>query len=156
MNRIDAKCAQVAEQTLGPAHGEAYIVRWTLAQDPTQCTYLGDNGVWTVHREQAGAFSRDEAERNAAAINAQPTDYPGTAEVLPAMPARERLFVSIIRGGQHYVFLYTPATARDVIRVFARFAADPELAFTWHDAATLTKRVKESHDFTTWEGWPLP
>jgi hypothetical protein len=45
--------------------------------------------------------------------------------------------------GQQYVFIFDDAQRCLIMRQFAQFAADPELSFTWYDAAILTQRVRQ-------------
>ncbi len=51
--------------------------------------------------------------------------------------------LAMIKGDDRYVFLYTDDQSRDALRMLGRFAADPELNFTWYDAAVLSKKVRE-------------
>lgn len=37
---------------------------------------------------------------------------------------------------------YTDETRADVLKTFGRFASDPELSFSWYDAAALAHRVR--------------
>lgn len=47
-------------------------------------------------------------------------------------------------GGEYYVFSFSEHTRREVLRMFGRMAADPNLNFSWRDAAILAKRVRET------------
>lgn len=47
------------------------------------------------------------------------------------------------RGGEHYVWVWRDDQSSEVIRSFGRFASNPELSFTWYDAAVLAKKVRE-------------
>ena len=40
------------------------------------------------------------------------------------------------------MFLYDDADRAELLRVFGRFAATPDLSFTWYDAATLSDFVR--------------
>lgn len=42
---------------------------------------------------------------------------------------------------EKYVFLYDDESALQLLRQLGKSAADPELSFTWYDAAILAKRV---------------
>ena len=44
---------------------------------------------------------------------------------------------------ERYVFIYGDENPHNLLRVFGRFAANPELSFNWNDAAVLTRKVKE-------------
>lgn len=47
-------------------------------------------------------------------------------------------------SGHVYVFVWDgrPDSLRELLRAFGRFASDPDLDFTWHDAAILTRGVR--------------
>jgi hypothetical protein len=66
--------------------------------------------------------------------------------------------LALVRDGQKYVFLYDDHSIETVLAQLAAFAEDPELDFTWCDAAMLTERVRqlqaseqtaESEDFSS-------
>jgi hypothetical protein len=66
--------------------------------------------------------------------------------------------LALVRDGQKYVFLYDDNSIETVLAQLAEFADDPELDFTWYDAAMLTERVRqlqaseqtaESEDFSS-------
>jgi hypothetical protein len=46
-------------------------------------------------------------------------------------------------NGQRFVFLYDDASTREVLQTLGRFAANPDLDFTWFDAAVLSQRVRQ-------------
>lgn len=56
-----------------------------------------------------------------------------------------RQFVfAIAKGASRYVFfLHDAASLFALYRVLGAFAADPELDFTWHDAAVLSYRASQ-------------
>jgi len=51
--------------------------------------------------------------------------------------------LAMARAGQRYVFLYDDVSSETLREKLAEFAEDPELDFTWHDAATLARRVRQ-------------
>ena len=51
--------------------------------------------------------------------------------------------LALVRDGQRYVFLYDDNSVETVLEKLAEFAADPELDFTWYDAANLSQRVRD-------------
>jgi hypothetical protein len=51
--------------------------------------------------------------------------------------------LAMVRDGQRYVFLYDDVSVDTLREKLAEFAEDPELDFTWHDAATLARRVRQ-------------
>lgn len=60
---------------------------------------------------------------------------------------RDRLadlqFIALHKGPEQYLFFYTDATRKDVLRAFGAHAANPLLSFSWEDAAVLGKAVRE-------------
>lgn len=53
--------------------------------------------------------------------------------------------LAIVKGKERYVFMYNEKNREEVLRTFARYASDPELSFSWYDAAVLTQRVQREH-----------
>ncbi|HQX50549.1 MAG TPA: hypothetical protein PLY87_22455 [Planctomycetaceae bacterium] len=51
--------------------------------------------------------------------------------------------LALVRDGQRYIFLYDDSSVQQVLTQLAEFASDPELDFTWYDAATLSQRVRD-------------
>ena len=50
--------------------------------------------------------------------------------------------LALVKGKERYVFMYSDKNRNDVLESFARYASDPELSFSWYDAAVLTQRVR--------------
>lgn len=46
------------------------------------------------------------------------------------------------KGEERYIFLYHDDRYDEVQRSFGRFASNPDLAFSWHDAAIMSQRVR--------------
>ena len=51
--------------------------------------------------------------------------------------------LALVRDGQRYVFMYDDNSVETVLSSLAAFASDPELDFTWYDAAMLSQRVRQ-------------
>src|SRR5260370_14670247 len=49
--------------------------------------------------------------------------------------------VALRKMGETFVFFYDDEDAEATIRTLAQFAADPDLNFSWHDAAVLSRDV---------------
>lgn len=54
--------------------------------------------------------------------------------------------LAVVKGKERYVFLYADAKRGDALRVMARYAANPDLSFSWRDAATLSRRMNTKHE----------
>jgi hypothetical protein len=51
--------------------------------------------------------------------------------------------LALVKGEERYVFLFDDAHRTEMLRTLGRFAVNPELSFTWTDAAHLSAKVKE-------------
>ena len=51
--------------------------------------------------------------------------------------------LALLKGEERYVFLYDDHSLDQVLQTLGRYAADPELSFTWYDAAVLSQRVRQ-------------
>lgn len=52
--------------------------------------------------------------------------------------------LALVKGEEKFIFLYDDANRTETLRTLGRFAADPELDFSWYDAAVLSKRIRDS------------
>ncbi|MEN1678019.1 MAG: hypothetical protein AAGJ46_00390 [Planctomycetota bacterium] len=50
--------------------------------------------------------------------------------------------LALVKGNERYVFLYDDSQQAEALRALGRQASDPELSFTWHDAAILSKKIR--------------
>ena len=50
--------------------------------------------------------------------------------------------LALVKDSERYVFLYDDDSYGDLLETLGRYAADPELSFTWYDAAVLSQRVR--------------
>lgn len=50
--------------------------------------------------------------------------------------------LALVRDGHRYVFLYDDNSIESVLTTLGEYASDPELDFTWYDAAVLSQRVR--------------
>jgi hypothetical protein len=51
--------------------------------------------------------------------------------------------LAMIKGEEKYVFLYSEENRIEMLRTLGRYAADPELSFSWYDAAIMSKKIRE-------------
>jgi hypothetical protein len=54
--------------------------------------------------------------------------------------------LALVKGSERYVFLYDDDSLRSLLQTLGRYAADPELSFTWYDAAILSQKVRRLRD----------
>ena len=65
--------------------------------------------------------------------------------------------LALVRDGHRYVFLYDDNSIETVLSTLSDYASDPELDFTWHDAAVLAQRVRKLREqrMLTEDSWSL-
>ncbi len=69
---------------------------------------------------------------------------------------RELNVLALIKGEDKYVFLFDDANRVETLRMLGRYAADPELNFTWYDAAMLSQRIRDMATLEQANKRPLP
>lgn len=57
--------------------------------------------------------------------------------------SKEINVLALIKGEERYIFLYDDNNRTETLRTLGRFAADPQLSFSWYDAAVMSKKVRE-------------
>ena len=51
--------------------------------------------------------------------------------------------LALVKGKERYVFLYNESNRAETLRILGRYASNPELSFTWYDAAVLSQRIRQ-------------
>jgi hypothetical protein len=51
--------------------------------------------------------------------------------------------LALVKGEERYVFLFDDASRAATLRVLGRYASNPELSFTWYDAAVLSQKIRQ-------------
>jgi hypothetical protein len=51
--------------------------------------------------------------------------------------------IALIKGSEQYVFLYDENNRAETLRTLGRYASNPELSFTWYDAAVLSQKIRQ-------------
>ncbi|MFN3191023.1 MAG: hypothetical protein ACE361_10910 [Aureliella sp.] len=51
--------------------------------------------------------------------------------------------LAMMKGEERYVFLFDDKNRVETLRTLGRYAADPELSFTWYDAAVMSKKIRD-------------
>ena len=65
--------------------------------------------------------------------------------------------LALVKGAERYVFLYDDSSRAETLRVLGRYASNPELSFTWYDAAVLSQKIRqESRKATSVRRFDLP
>ncbi len=65
--------------------------------------------------------------------------------------------LALVKGTERYVFLYDDTSRAETLRTLGRYASNPELSFTWYDAAVLSQKIhQESQKQTPHSRFDLP
>lgn len=59
----------------------------------------------------------------------------------------EKLLIHL-KPDEFYSFIFDRETATDALRMTGRLAANPDLAFNWHDAALVAQKIRSISDTT--------
>jgi len=51
--------------------------------------------------------------------------------------------LALVKGVERYIFLYDDANRAETLRTLRRYAQNPELSFTWCDAAMLSQKIRQ-------------
>lgn len=52
--------------------------------------------------------------------------------------------LALVKGEEKFIFLFDDANRDATLRQLAHFAADPEINFSWYDAATLCRKIRDA------------
>ena len=52
--------------------------------------------------------------------------------------------VAIVKGDERYVFMFDDDSRAEALRTLGRYASNPELSFSWYDAAVLSQKIRKS------------
>ena len=52
--------------------------------------------------------------------------------------------LALVKGEERYIFLFDDGHRADALRTLGRFASNPELTFSWYDAAVLSQRIRQT------------
>lgn len=50
--------------------------------------------------------------------------------------------LALVKESERYVFLYDDESPAELLQTLGQYAADPQLSFTWYDAAILSQKVR--------------
>ena len=65
--------------------------------------------------------------------------------------------LALVKGPERYVFLFDDEHRADALEMLGRYASNPDLSFTWYDAAVLSQKVRqESRKMTTSSRFDMP
>lgn len=52
--------------------------------------------------------------------------------------------LALVKGSERYIFLFDDSQRAEALRTLGRHASNPELSFTWYDAAVLSQKVRQT------------
>ncbi len=52
--------------------------------------------------------------------------------------------LALLKGTERYIFLYNDARRAETLRTLGRFASNPDLSFSWYDAAVLSQKIRQN------------
>ena len=61
--------------------------------------------------------------------------------------AQEFNVLALVKGQEHYIFVYDDDSRETLIDSFRDQAADPDLSLNWFDAMVLTTKAREKDSF---------
>jgi hypothetical protein len=53
--------------------------------------------------------------------------------------------MALVKGEEQYVFLYNENNRAETLRLLGRYASNPELSFSWYDAAVLSQKIRQDN-----------
>ena len=53
--------------------------------------------------------------------------------------------LALVKGSERYIFLYDDNNRSGTLRMLGRYASNPDLSFTWYDAAVLSQKVRQNN-----------
>lgn len=62
---------------------------------------------------------------------------------LPLKSSEKINVLALVKGVERYIFLYDDESRAETLRCLGRFASNPDLSFTWYDAAVLSQKVRQ-------------
>ena len=72
------------------------------------------------------------------------TSFSQSGKETTALASQDINVLALVKGAERYVFLYDDASRAETLRVLGRYASNPELSFTWYDAAVLSQKIRQA------------
>lgn len=58
--------------------------------------------------------------------------------------SRDVNVLALVKGEERFIFLYTDSNKAETLRTLGRYASDPEINFSWYDAAVLSQKLRQN------------
>lgn len=52
--------------------------------------------------------------------------------------------LALVKGPERYIFLFDDDNRSEALRTLGRYASNPELSFSWYDAAVLSQKIRQA------------
>ncbi len=52
--------------------------------------------------------------------------------------------LALVKGEERYIFLFDDSNRAETLRALGRYASNPELSFSWYDAAVLSQKIRRT------------
>lgn len=52
--------------------------------------------------------------------------------------------LALVKGEERYIFLFDDSRRTECLRTLGRYASNPDLSFSWYDAAVLSQRIRQT------------
>ena len=52
--------------------------------------------------------------------------------------------LALVKGEERYIFLFDDERKSEALRQLGRYASNPDLSFTWYDAAVLSQKIRQT------------
>ena len=64
--------------------------------------------------------------------------------------------LALVKGEERYIFLFDDNNRAETLRTLGRYASNPDLSFTWYDAAVLSQKIRQTAPLETSDRFSLP
>ena len=51
--------------------------------------------------------------------------------------------LALVKGEERYIFLFDDRSRAETLRILGRYASNPQLSFSWYDAAVLSQKIRQ-------------
>jgi len=51
--------------------------------------------------------------------------------------------LALVKGEERYIFLFDDDNKSEALRTLGRYASNPDLSFSWYDAAVLSQKIRK-------------
>lgn len=64
--------------------------------------------------------------------------------------------LALVKGEERYIFLFDDSNRAETLRTLGRYASNPELSFTWYDAAVLSQKIRQTSESSSGDRFSMP